>query len=51
MSDLLNRFYQDVDKFMLDKMIDSLRIMKFAQIDTVGKEVIIKYIGSKDTPI
>jgi len=44
-SALMSQFYQDVDKLMLEKLIDTLILMKQVDVTYEGKERIVKYIG------
>jgi len=41
--ELLRRFYQDVDKMMLEKIVESLRIMGAIEYTNEGKKVIIRH--------
>lgn len=45
--DLLRMFIQDIDKFMLDKMIEALVSMEFAYVDYSGGHKLIKYCDKK----
>jgi hypothetical protein len=45
--DLLRRFYQDVDKIVLEKMIESLVAMGTVQVEYEGKRKIIRYMDKK----
>jgi hypothetical protein len=42
--DLLRRFYQDIDKFSLEKVIEALVAMKTVKVDYEGQARIIRYI-------
>jgi hypothetical protein len=41
-SELLRRFYQDIDKFILEKMVDTLRSMGKVEVVREGDKTIIK---------
>lgn len=45
--DLLQLFYQDVDKFMLEKMIDALISMGIVELDMSGGKKVIVYTNKK----
>ena len=47
MQSLMTQFYQDIDKFMLEKLVETLYTMKYIDIQYEGKEKIIKYIGEQ----
>lgn len=47
MQSLMVQFYQDVDKFMLEKIVETLYTMKYIDIQYEGKEKVIKYIGEQ----
>lgn len=47
LGDLLSRFYQDIDKMTLEKMVESLKIMGFADTVREGDKWIIKYIDKQ----
>jgi hypothetical protein len=42
-NDLMRQFYQDVDKFTLEKIIETLQSMGFCKVDFEGSRRIIKY--------
>jgi adenylate kinase len=44
-SALMMQFYQDVDKLMLEKLVETLVLMKQVEVTYEGKERIVKYIG------
>jgi hypothetical protein len=43
--ELHRQTYQDIDKFTLEKLIESLISMEFVEVRFEGKVKIIKYIG------
>jgi hypothetical protein len=45
---LMSMFYQDIDKFILEKLLETLVSMKFVEVNFEGKVKIIKYIGKVD---
>jgi hypothetical protein len=47
LGELLSRFYQDIDKMTLEKMIESLRVMGFADTVREGDKWVIKYIDKQ----
>jgi hypothetical protein len=43
--DLLRKVYQDIDKFTLEKMVESLSTMGYINVEYEGKRKVIKWIG------
>jgi hypothetical protein len=46
-AELLRRTYQDVDKFLLEKMVDSLATMGTIETFYEGKKVMLKYVEKR----
>jgi len=42
MEDLLSRFYMDIDKFGMTRVLETLHAMGFAEVINRGKDIIIR---------